>query len=206
MLGKYTRTSAESTAPPGSLAPAIRLFHHRWSVPILFVLRDGERSQAQLQQRLGASRDTLAQTLVSLEDAGAIVRVPAGARTRFGLSPAGRVLAEATVPMVESVRATGTLRVGLKKWPFVTLTAVARGISHYNELRDALPGITPRALSASLRDLIDAGLVERRPLPGHSPANIYVPAPTAAPLLGPLEALCRAAARFVAQESGAAAG
>ncbi|MCC6387233.1 MAG: winged helix-turn-helix transcriptional regulator [Dehalococcoidia bacterium] len=205
-MGKYTRASAESTPSHGSLAPAIRLFHHRWSVPILFVLRDGERSQAQLQQRLGASRDTLAQTLRSLENAAAIERVPAGARVRFALSAGGRVLAEATVPMVEAVRATGTLRVGLKKWPFVTLTAVGRGITHYTELRDALPGITPRALSASLRDLIDAGLVERRPLPGPSPANIYVPAPAAAPLLGPLEALCRAAERFIACESERAAG
>jgi len=184
----------------------IRLFHHRWSVPILFVLRDGDRSQAQLQQRLGASRDTLSQTLASLIETAAVQRVPAGARVRFALSPGGRVLAESTVPMVEAVRATGTLRVGLRKWPFVTLTAVGRGITHYNELREALPGITPRALSASLRDLIDAGLVERRPLPGPTPANIYVPAPAAAPLLGPLEGLCRAAARFVACESEEPAG
>jgi hypothetical protein len=39
----------------GDLGPAIRLFHHRWSVPITYVLRDGPRSQAQLQRRLGAS-------------------------------------------------------------------------------------------------------------------------------------------------------
>lgn len=187
----------------GDLGPAIRLFHHRWSVPITYVLRDGPRSQAQLQRRLGASRDTLAETIASLEREGVVERLPVGGRVQFALSPLAADLAEATVAMVAAVRGTETLRVSLKKWPFVTLTAIGRGLAHYNELKAALPGITPRALSASLRDLVEAGLVERRPQPGFPPTSLYVAAPAAAALLPPLDALCRAAERFAAARPAA---
>lgn len=105
--------------------------------------------------------------------------------------------------MVAAVRGTETLRVSLKKWPFVTLTAIGRGLAHYNELKAALPGITPRALSASLRDLVEAGLVERRPQPGFPPDEPLRRRPRRGSAPPPLDALCRAAERFAAARPGA---
>lgn len=49
----------------------------------------------------------------------------------------------------------------LRKWSLPVLLAL-RHAHRFSELREELPGVTPRALALALKDLQAAGLVERR--------------------------------------------
>jgi DNA-binding HxlR family transcriptional regulator len=51
--------------------------------------------------------------------------------------------------------------------------ALAEGECRYSELRQRLPGVTPRALTLALKDLSAAELVERRVTRDYPPATLY---------------------------------
>ncbi len=181
-------------APAISLAPAIRLFHHRWSVPIVATLyRDGPLTFASLSGRLAASRDTLADTLAKLETNGVVERQRPGKRTMYVLTPLGQRVGARCLPMVAVVSETGVVEVALKKWPMLVLTALGRGARRYNEAKAALPGITARALAIALKDLQAAGLIDRTVDQGYPPAPLYVVSELGEKLFPALDDLCNAA-------------
>ncbi|HNM77082.1 MAG TPA: winged helix-turn-helix transcriptional regulator [Tepidiformaceae bacterium] len=180
----------------------MRLFHHRWSVPILATLyQSGPLTFAALSQRMKASRDTLADTLANLEANGVIERQPLGRRTVFALTPRGERVGAAALPMAQVVSSAGVLHLALKKWPMLVLTALGRGATRYNEAKAALPGITARALALALKDLDAAGLIERTIEAGYPPAPIYRLSETGQRFFPPLDALCCAAIPLPGEES-----
>jgi len=188
-----------------SLAPAIRLFHHRWSVPIVAVLyRDGAQPFATLASRLSASRDTLTETLAKLETNGVVERQHPGRRTVYALTALGRRVGAACVPMVDLVADTDVLPVALKKWPMLVAVAVGRGATRYGEAKTALPGITARALALALKDLQSVGLVRRTLEHGYPPAPTYDLSERGMQFFPALDALCRAAEEGLSGEASGA--
>ncbi|GIW13916.1 MAG: hypothetical protein KatS3mg062_1355 [Tepidiforma sp.] len=185
-----------------SLVPATRMFHHRWSVPTIARLyRDGPQRAAELQRIFGASRDTFAQTLRALEAAGVLVRQPDRRSYRCDLTKAGRVVGQACIEAVETVRAMEIVPLALKKWPMLVLVAVGRGASRYSRIEDDLPGITPRALALALKDLNDAGLVERTVEHTYPPTSRYTLTPRGQELFPVMDRLCSAAAQALPSEA-----
>ena len=186
-----------------SLEPAIRLFHHRWSVPITAHLhRDGPKTFAQLANELAASRDTLAGTIARMEENGVITRV-AGARPTWDLTPIGREVGAACIAAVHAVNEAdvpGLLNLALRKWPMLVLIAIGRGGSRYNELKGMLPGITARALALALKDLQGAGLVNRVVEDGYPPAAAYSLTKAGRGLFPAMDAIARASAGAVGEE------
>ena len=177
--------------PRISLEPAIRLFHHRWSVPIVARLfRDGPQPFAGLAAALSASRDTLTETLAKLEATGVIERQKPGKKTLYTLTPLGQQVGAACVPLVELVADTDLLPVALKKWPMLVAVALGRGATRYNEAKAALPGITARALALALKDLQTVGLVERTVDHGYPPAPNYALSERGCAVFPALDALC----------------
>lgn len=161
-------------AVKGSIEPAIRLFHHRWSVPIVAtLLRTGPLRFGELTRELPrASRDTLAETLRALVANGLIE--PEGARPRrYALTARGRDVASECRTMVEVAVAANIVPVALKKWTMTALVAIGRGNQRHRDILAALPGITPRALTSALRDLAAAGLIERVVTEEWPPGSIY---------------------------------
>ena len=67
----------------------------------------------------------------------------------------------------------GLVDVALKKWPMLVLVAINRGGSRFGEIKELLPGITPRALTAALRDLQAAGLAGRTITEAWPPHTVY---------------------------------
>ena len=51
--------------------------------------------------------------------------------------------------------------------------ALGEGPMRFSELRDALEGVSPRALALALKDLEAAGLVDRRVTDDYPPATVY---------------------------------
>ncbi len=179
-----------------SLLPAIRMFHYRWSVPTVARLyRDGPQRSVDLHHAFGASRDTLTDTLRRLEQAGLIIRKPTPAGITCYLTPAGEAVGAACIAAVEAVRTRNLVDLALKKWPMLVLVAIGRGSSRYSQVRAALPGITPRALTIALKDLQAAGLIERTVEHTYPPTAIYTLSHAGADLFPTMDALCTAAER-----------
>ena len=189
-----------------SLEPAIRLFHHRWSVPITAHLyRDGAKTFAQLARELAASRDTLAGTIERMEENGVITRV-GGPRAEWDLTPIGREVGAACIAAVKAVNEAeipGLLNLALRKWPMLVLIAIGRGGSRYNELKSMLPGITARALALALKDLQGAGLVNRVVEDGYPPAAVYSLTEAGSKLFPTMDAVGRASAGAIGDEAEA---
>jgi DNA-binding HxlR family transcriptional regulator len=153
-----------------------RLFHHRWSVPILAELeRAGGGSRfAPIVNRLGLSRQSLRQTLDALIDAGLVMRNPGYGhplRPEYVLTERGRRLAPNCTRLVAALEHEGLVDVGLKKWSVPVLVALAEE-RRFGELRDELQA-SPRALTLALKELADAGLVERRVHDDFPPSTSY---------------------------------
>ena len=182
-----------------SLEPAIRLFHHRYSVPIVAVLwHDKGARYVTLLNRTGASRDTLSDTLTHLIEEGAVARNPGYGhplRPEYILTAFGERLGPPCIQATEVMQALGLVDVALKKWPMLALVAMGRGGRRFGELKELLPGITPRALTGALRDLQKSGLAERTITETWPPHTVYEPTHLARGVLPVLEEICLAAER-----------
>jgi DNA-binding HxlR family transcriptional regulator len=145
-----------------SISDLIALFHHRWAAPVLAELERQKGSRfATLVGILGLGRESLRRTLDALIALGLVERNPGYGhplRPEYVLTAAG---AEAAARCRRLLDALGDDRdLALRKWSLPVLVALERA-GRFSELRDALPGVTPRALALTLKDLQAAGLVER---------------------------------------------
>ncbi len=173
MVGKVDLVQKEVN--PESFVPAIRVFHRRYSVPVVARLHAANsplRFTDLSRAVSGASRDTLAETLVELQRAGVIERAPKEAG--YQLTGTGAQLGDATTAAAAAVESEEVLRAALKKWPMIVLVAVGRGAVRFNEIKALVPGITSGALAPALKDLETAGLVRRDVTGGYPPAVGYV--------------------------------
>jgi len=176
----------------GDIAGAVRLFHRRWSVPVIGVLdQTGGMRFTDLFARLRASRDTLSETLKHLVECGIVRRDDEGGIYR--LTPAGQELAKAAAPVVRIVPAAGLLEIALKKWPMMVVVVIGRGAERYSEIKQRLPGITSGALAPALKDLEAAGLVTRTIDRAYPPAPSYWLTAKAKELFPALDVLVQAA-------------
>jgi DNA-binding HxlR family transcriptional regulator len=184
-----------------SIAPAIRLFHRRYSVPVVATLHRGgpARFTDLARQVPRASRDTLAETLAELQAAGAITK-PAS-DTKYRLTAAGERLGEAAVAAAQAVNTEALLRVALKKWPMVALVAVGRGCRRFNDVKAALPGVTSGALAPALKDLEAIGLVRRVLREDYPPSAAYELTDDGEALFPVMDAIVRAAVAAAAEST-----
>jgi DNA-binding HxlR family transcriptional regulator len=60
-----------------------------------------------------------------------------------------------------------------RRWTLGTIYACSSGASRFNEFRQSLPGVSPTTLSERLEQLEQAGIVERRLVPGRPPHAEY---------------------------------
>lgn len=60
-----------------------------------------------------------------------------------------------------------------ERWALLVVRDLLLGPKRYTDLQAGLPGIGPNVLSARLRGLLDAGVVERKALPPPSAATVY---------------------------------
>ncbi|HZW06116.1 MAG TPA: winged helix-turn-helix transcriptional regulator, partial [Phycisphaerales bacterium] len=173
-----------SAPPPGadSEDPLVALCHHRWAVPILALCAGepgGGAKFVTFAVRLGLSRQTLARTLEALIAQGLLARatgVHHALRPEYVLTRAGASVAGACRVTLRELRRLGAEEAGLNKWTIPIVAALAerpRRAARFGELHSALPGATPRALAAALRDGQGAGLLSREVLDTYPPAAEY---------------------------------
>ena len=161
-----------------------------------------------LVNRLGVSRDSLRHTLRILIEDGLAQRNPGYGhplRPEYILTPAGHEVASAAAILLGRLDEPGR-KLALNKWTLPLLCAVGRGASRFNELKQALPGVTSRALTMALKELTGAGWLTRAVDDGFPPSARYAPGGGGAPRRAELAALAEVAnsARRGAKKTGSA--
>jgi DNA-binding HxlR family transcriptional regulator len=135
-----------------------------------------------LANRLGVGRTSLRRTLDALVELGLVRRNPGYGhplRPEYLLTPEGEEAAARCERLLAAVN--GKRDIVLRKWSLPVLLALGRQ-ARFSELRDALPGVTARALALALKDLERAGLVDRRVEETYPPTAVYAPTAEAARL------------------------
>ena len=134
-----------------SIEELIALCHHRWSAPVLAELgRTRGARFVVLVNSLGVGRASLQRTLTALVELGLVRRNPGYGhplRPEYLLTPQGEEAASRCGRLLAA--ADGKAGVLLRKWSLPVLLAL-RGNERFSELREALPGITARALARAL--------------------------------------------------------
>jgi len=147
------------------MAALVDLCHHRWAIPVIAALyRERGGRFAALSRRLGVSRESLRQTLGALIERDLVLRNPGYGhplRPEYLLSPFGERIGAACFALEEASQQAGVAAAMRRKWSAPALGGVALGAERFSEVRDALEGVTPRALTLALTALEEAGLVRR---------------------------------------------
>lgn len=184
-----------------SIRPAVSLpdlCHHRWTIPTLATLHrlDGGAKFITLQRALGTGRDSLQRTLEALLAAGLAVRNPGYGhpmRPEYLLTAAGRRLAPACARLVERLGRLGIMEPALNKWSLPLVHALASTDGRFNALMREIRGVTPRALTAALRDAAAANLIVRRVVDDQPPRSAYALTENGREVLGLLKKMARIA-------------
>ncbi len=154
-----------TTVPP-YLEFLITLTHHRWAIPILSELQRGNGAKfVTLVNRLSISRDALSRTLEAISAAGLIARNPGYGhplRPEYILTPTGKEIGPNVLELMNLLNELEATEIGLKKWTLPVLCAVHHGIKRFSSLREAMPSLTPRALTLGVQDLEHLGWLERQ--------------------------------------------
>jgi DNA-binding HxlR family transcriptional regulator len=82
-----------------------------------------------------------------------------------------------------------------ERWALLVVRELLGGPKRYTDLAAGLPGIGTNILASRLRDLEDAGVIQKRRLPPPAAANVYELTPYGEELREPLYALGRWGAR-----------
>ncbi len=171
----------------------VRLFHRRWSVPILAEMQanDGCRF-AQLTHSLEAGRQPVRDALDTLIDLGLVQPNPGYGhplRPEYVLTRRGGVVGPASVGLMTALRNAEAVDVGLRKWSMPTLASIGLGATRFGEIARTLGDATDRALSHALGALGEAGLVERAIADERPPAPRYELTRTGSRVHAPVVAL-----------------
>lgn len=182
------------------------LFHRRWMLPVLAELHRSEGCKfITLVHRTGASRKAITDTLGALIKLGLVMRNPGYGhplRPEYLLTARAMQSGPALLVLYDLLAAHALRDTALKKWslPVLLMAAGEAGGVRFSTLRSALPGITDRALTLALKDLISAGLIARLVLDSYPPTTLYQPTAAAHPVIA---ALVRLLGEFPCPPAGA---
>ncbi|MHC5004934.1 MAG: winged helix-turn-helix transcriptional regulator [Planctomycetota bacterium] len=174
----------------------VSLFHRRWAVPLLVELeRSGGGKLVTLGKRLGIGRETLRATLDDLIAGGWVMRNPGYGhpmRPEYLLTPEGQRLAPSSGRLLGTVRRLDIEPLAFRKWTMPVTLLLGNEPRRFSELREELPGITPRALTLSLKDMQQTRLVRRDVIDDYPPTTSYRLERRARPVFSALVPLAKA--------------
>lgn len=139
--------------------------------------RHGGSRFVPLANAVGADRQSVRRALDALIDEGLVTPNPGfghPSRPEYVLTDEGRRLAPTCRAVLEALGRERAEDVGRRRWALPVLVALGSG-RRFSELRSQLPGVTSRALTLTLKELMRAGLVERTVHGSFPPTTSYRP-------------------------------
>jgi len=151
----------------------LTLTRHRWNVPLIAHLaRHPRESFVGIAEDLKVSRDSLSRSLEALQEPGYIQRRELD-RVVYALSAKGRRIAPPCIEVLDLARGRRIEELVLRRWTLPIATVLEHWSLRFNELKAALPDITPRALALALKEMESAGVIHREIVGGFPPAASY---------------------------------
>lgn len=154
-----------------------RLTAGRWLVPILAQVGEEKGSRfAGLLARLGLSRSVLAASLAALQEAGWLIRNPGHGhplRPEYVLTGKGEPVAAFCQKLMTQRARLGLEPDQLPRWSLPIVARLDGETARFSMLREALRPVTPRALSLTLKQLLQVELVDRALEDDFPPIAIY---------------------------------
>ncbi len=167
------------------------LVRYRWSIPVLALLVQGTTEVpgihgggakfVTLMQRASVSPGSLRRTLDALIEQRWVCRNPGYGhpmRPEYVLTPRGINLAVAAEGVMAVLLEMDVSKAALRKWSLPVTLTLGASKAHFGEIQGNLPGVTPRALALTLKELETAGLVERTVVAAYPPRPCYELSPS----------------------------
>lgn len=144
----------------------------RWVVPVLALLDEqGGGRFASMAAQLDCPRPSLARTLEQLAEWGWITRNAGHGhplRPEYLLTAKAQPLAAAATRIMATRRRLGLEAASLSRWALPVAAHLGTGWTRFGELEQRLSPVSPRALSMTLKQMIETKTVARR-LESHFP-------------------------------------
>lgn len=166
----------ESTPPsPAQLLRTLEA--NRWAIPVLALLSREQGSRfAVIARAFDLSHNSLTRCLAHLRACGWVMPNPGHGhplRPEYLLSEAGRPVA-ALCERIEATRTRLKLATGtLPRWSLPLVGGMGIEWTRFGEIQTRLVPVTPRALSTTLKAVIEAELVRRRLEDRYPPLPLY---------------------------------
>lgn len=149
----------------------------RWTIPVLALLSREQGSRfAVIARAFGLSHNSLSRCLTHLKACGWVIPNPGHGhplRPEYLLSEAARPVG-ALCERIEAARAQLKLaNGGLPRWSLPLVAGLGPDWSRFGEIQARLAPVTPRALSTTLKAVIDEELVRRRLEDRYPPLPLY---------------------------------
>ncbi len=158
-------------------ADLLALSAGRWLAPLMALLdEEGGARFARMLGRLGLSRSALAASLAQLQAAGWVMRNPGHGhplRPEYVLTEKGLPIGGFARRLMAEREKLGLERGQLSRWSLPIVSRLGADSARFSQLRDALRPVTPRALSLSLKQLLEVRLIDRALEDEFPPIAIY---------------------------------
>jgi DNA-binding HxlR family transcriptional regulator len=163
--------------PARDTEPLLDLVVRRWSIPVLARLHEtGGAKFVTLARASGISRASLSATLNHLIGLGLIRRNTGHGhpmRPEYLLTEGGRSVARHCAALDRTVNRNGGADLAYRKWTLPLVAAIGGGRVRFRDLRCALAGATPRAITLGLKQMADSRWVHRSLIDDYPPATGY---------------------------------
>lgn len=160
-----------------SITTISELGRYRWTVPLLaFLATHGGGRFVHMANSMGIPRESLSRTLEAAVAAGWVIRNPGHGhplRPDYVLTAEGARVGEGCRAVILSQAAAGLPPDALTRWSLPVIRLVADGHNRFNAIARGLEGVTPRALTGSLKALVGHDVLHRRVTDGFPPASDY---------------------------------
>jgi DNA-binding HxlR family transcriptional regulator len=171
------------------------LLTHRWNIAILGELhRSSGAKFVTLANRLSIGRPSLTRSLRYLVGQG-LARRNSGyghpLRPEYLLTGRGAAIGAHCHRLAAHSAGCGAQKVAYAKWSLPVLAVLGDQRARFNELREALGAISPRAQTLALKSLEDAAWITREVEQGYPPIAVYRASGAGRRLQGLLQGLCR---------------
>lgn len=149
----------------------------QWTLPILLAFDDNGSRFTPLQNKLQIAPSRLSANLKKMVEDGLLLHLTPAARRHpllpeYVLTEKGRLYREAARAIQLSEQRIGHGRLSDKVWGIPILLSIHFDHTRFQDIRQALDGITPRMLSLRLHEFLEDGLVCR--LPGEMPRPTFL--------------------------------
>lgn len=149
----------------------------RWAIPVMALLSHEEGARfAAMANRFGMSRHSLVRCLQHLRDQGWVMPNPGHGhplRPEYVLTPAGEATGLACDRIMAERARLGLEPQQLPRWGLPLVAGIGAGWARFGDLHGRLDPITPRALSQTIKTMIDIDLVARRLEDRYPPLPLY---------------------------------